>query len=217
MNLDKTASALKRINRLYELISEMGEASTTEQDLLKAYVMDLYKAVADGEELPVADSPTANTTTPKRTAVPTPPPVAQPTAQPAPKASPVSEEVIPEPAVEQAAPQPQKKVTAAANSELDELFQTEKISELSDKLSCSPISDLTKAMGLNEKIFTVNELFEGNNGEFQNLMVALNGLNSYDEAKTVLMSSVATKYEWSKPDKLKKARNFIKLIQRRYN
>ncbi len=217
MNLDKTASALKRINRLYELISEMGEASTTEQDLLKAYVKDLYKAVADGEELSVSDTPVANTVAPKLAAVPTPPPVAQPVAQPAPEPIPEPEEVVPEPVVEQVAPQPQRKVPTAVNAELTELFQTEKISELSDKLSFSPISDLTKAMGLNEKIFTVNELFEGNNAEFQNLMVALNGLNSYDEAKSVLMSSVATKYEWSKPGKMKKARNFIKLIQRRYN
>jgi len=71
-------------------------------------------------------------------------------------------------------------------------------------------------MGLNEKIFTVNELFGGNNAEFQNTMVALNGLGSYDEAKSVLMGSVANKYGWGEPGKLKKARNFIKLVQRRY-
>jgi len=51
MNLDKTSNALKRINRLFELISEMGEASQTEQDLLKAYVKDLYTVVSDGEQL----------------------------------------------------------------------------------------------------------------------------------------------------------------------
>ena len=212
MNLDKTSKALKRINRLYELVSEMGEASTTEQDLLKAYVVDLYKAVSDGEELPVAEA--------------TPVVVAAPAPTPAPVKAPIEEvheEALEEVPVEATpvAAKSQKakkaKATPAPNqSELSELFQTEQINELSDKLSFSPISDLTKAMGLNERIFTVNELFGGNNEEFQNMMVALNGLGSYDEAKSVLMSSVATKYGWAESGKMKKARNFIKIVQRRY-
>ena len=210
MNLDKTSKALKRINRLYELVSEMGEASTTEQDLLKAYVVDLYKAVSDGQEMPIAEKPAAvEKPVEVKQAAPTPPPVAeipieaeQPVA-PVKKAKPVKPDPTPGP-------------SASNNSELGELFQTEQINELSDKLSFSPISDLTKAMGLNERIFTVNELFGGNNEEFQNMMVALNGLGSYDEAKSVLISSVATKYGWSEPGKMKKARNFIKIVQRRY-
>ena len=159
MNLDKTSKALKRINRLYELVSEMGEASTTEQDLLKAYVVDLYKAVSDREELPVAEA--------------TPVVVAAPAPTPAPVKAPIEEvheEALEEVPVEATpvAAKSQKakkaKATPAPNqSELSELFQTEQINELSDKLSFSPISDLTKAMGLNERIFTVNELFGGNN------------------------------------------------------
>ena len=39
------------------------------------------------------------------------------------------------------------------------IFEEKPITELSDKLSQTPISDLTKAMGISERIFTVNELF----------------------------------------------------------
>lgn len=208
MNLDKTSKALKRINRLFELVSEMGEASTTEQDLLKAYVVELYKVVSDGQELPVQESTTIveQQQTAEEAVLATKTEAEMPVE---PKAVPVKAKTI------KSDPTPGPSASNS-NYELKELFQTEEISELSDKLSFSPISDLTKAMGLNERIFTVNELFGGNNDEFQNMMVALNGLESYDEAKSVLMSSVATKYGWGEPGKMKKARNFIKIVQRRY-
>jgi len=51
MNLDKTAKALKKINRLYEIINDIGEASATERDLLKAYAKDLYESLSDGETI----------------------------------------------------------------------------------------------------------------------------------------------------------------------
>jgi len=99
---------------------------------------------------------------------------------------------------------------------MTELFEVNAVSELSDKLSQSPVKDLTKAMGINERIFTVNELFGGNQDEFNNLMVALNGMPNYDEARTVLMKSAASKYDWDTPAMQKKARTFIKLVQRRF-
>ena len=34
MNLDKTAKALKKINRLYELINDIGESTETELSLI---------------------------------------------------------------------------------------------------------------------------------------------------------------------------------------
>jgi len=105
----------------------------------------------------------------------------------------------------------------AVSSALKELFDIERGDELSDRLSSTPVSDLTKAMGINEKVFTVNELFGGNSDEMNNMLTALNGLSSFEEAKSVLMRSVAAKYDWASAAKVKKAKNFIKLIQRRYN
>ena len=205
MNLDKTASALNRINRLFELISEMGEASDTERDLLKAYVKDLYNSLTDNEGDTLAASPAP-----------------APVAAPAPPTPPPPAEALPEAAVAEAPPAPPvakpevKPSPATSSPALEELFATEAVTELSDKLSLAPISDLTKAMGLNERIFTVNELFGGDNAEFQTMITSLNGLSSFDEAKSVLMRSVAQKYDWGAPGKVKKAKTFIKLVQRRY-
>lgn len=239
MDIDKSKLILKKINRLYDLINEFGEASDTEKDLIKAYVIDLYGAViSDGNEdleaeemrkklkkrkklekkmrkkekgekkvvkTKVAETMEAEPTEPVATLTPSrPATIPEPALKP--KASPVVETV---------------KVAASAqpavSNQLKELFEVSAGDDLSDKLSQRPIKDLTKAMGINEKIFTVNELFGGNSDEMNNMLVALNGLSSYDEAKNVLIRSVASKYDWSSDAKVKKARTFLKLVSRRYN
>lgn len=237
MNLDKSKLILKKINRLYDLINEFGEASDTEKDLIKAYVVDLYGAVIedDSEDMEIEEMRKKLKKRKKlekklrkkeRIVEDTYEEEEQEAEVIAP---PVKEEptIIPQAAKVVAAAAPvavaAKSVKIAAQTQpkvsvaLQELFEVEKGDELSDRLSQTPVPDLTKAMSINERIFTVNELFGGNSDEMKNMLVALNGLSSYEEAKSVLMRSVAAKYDWASSAKAKKARNFIKLIQRRYN
>lgn len=101
--------------------------------------------------------------------------------------------------------------------EVEELFESSQARELSEKLGELPIPDLTKAMGLNEKIFTINELFDGDQNKFNSVLQVLNGLHSYEQAKEYLASEVVADFHWTEKDKKKKAKNFIKLIRRRYN
>ena len=234
MNLDKTKVVLKKINRLYELINDIGEASMTEKDLLKAYVIDLYDAVTTEDSSDIVDLEAAEMQKKlkkqrklekklkkkeeklqsKKASAVAPAPVEPET---------IEKVAEPKPLVKAAQPAPSQsvKVTATAQSgvseALKELFEVQKGNELSDRLSQQPITDLTKAMAINEKIFTVNELFGGNSDEMNNMLVALNGLNTFDEAKSILMRSVAAKYDWASSAKVKKARTFIKMVQRRYN
>lgn len=232
MNLDKTATSLEKINRLFALIKEMGEGSSTERDLLKAYIGDLYKAVSDGETLEEAlpAAPPAPPQQPLRAAIPlqpitpnsiTPEPITQ---EPIPQVPPTLETQetaeptpLPEAVSVESAPTPRTaKSAASASKRFDDLFDLEAGKELSDRLSSSPIKDLTKAISINEKIFTINELFGGNSDEFNNMLVVINGLNSFEEAKEILINSVAIKYEWDKDGISKKAQKFIKLIDRRF-
>ena len=97
------------------------------------------------------------------------------------------------------------------------IFDIEESNDLSGKLSSTPVSDLTKAMGLNDKILTLKELFNNQNDVFDKTMSTLNGLNSFDEAKSYLAENVVPKYDWSDSSKIKKAQRFIKLVKRRYN
>ncbi len=98
-----------------------------------------------------------------------------------------------------------------------ELFNFEEISDLSQKLSSAPITDIRSSMGLNERVLTINELFGGNAMAFDKTIKNLNGLNSFEEAKNYLAETVIPEYNWNDESKLKKARVLLKLIRRRYN
>ncbi len=79
-----------------------------------------------------------------------------------------------------------------------------------------PIGDIKKAMGLNERISTQNELFGGDAADFENTVSALNQLRNYEEAKNYLIRDMAVKYNWLGKAKKEKAKEFIKLVRRRY-
>ena len=142
---------------------------------------------------------------------PTPPPPPPPPVAPPPVAPPPPVVQTPAPA-----PAPPATVYTSDDEEIEELFAEDSARELSEKLSNLPIKDLRKAMGLNEKIFTMNELFGGNQPVYDATINDLNGLNNFQEAKAYLIKNIAGKYGWTKGSKKKKAQNFIKLVRRRY-
>ena len=142
--------------------------------------------------------------------VPTSAPVAKP--KPAPVVGKVPEPVKVPPPVYVAPPKP---VKAKISEEHEELFEEKEATELSEKLSQQPIKDLRKAMGINERILTTNELFDGNGDALKDALSTLNGLKTFDEAKEYL-SNIAGIYNWTARKKKKKAQVFIKLIRRKF-
>lgn len=138
----------------------------------------------------------------KEIAVETPPPPPKPRPKPNPTPPPK--------------PKPTPK-PVAASEEIEELFEHQQSKELSERLSNLPIKDLRKSMGLNEKIFTINELFGGDQGAFDSAVLMLNSFDNFDQARAYLIENVASKYGWTKRNTKKKAKTFIKLIRRRYN
>lgn len=222
MDLSNISKIIKKINRLYDIVENIGEASQTEKDLLKAYIVDLYEAVAitpDSKDLEkeemlrkIKKQRKAEKKLKKL--------LEKETAKAETRDKEENKHEDPNVNGEEKLDKEVKSEMNDADAipaELLELFQFDEATELSDKLGRKPITDLTKAMGINEKIFTINELFGGNKDEFENMLVALNGLDSFDQAKDVLMHSVAKKHSWQNESKLKKARNFIKLVHRRFN
>lgn len=111
---------------------------------------------------------------------------------------------------------PQSSRPQAPVEEYEQLFQQENSNELSHKLSTLPISDLNKAMGINERIFTINELFRGDSGAFKKTIAILNELPSFREAKAYLAENVVNEFDWTNKMRKNKAKNFIKLVNRRY-
>ena len=80
----------------------------------------------------------------------------------------------------------------------------------------SSVKNLTKAFSINERIFTVKELFGGDKNDFENTISDLDKLGSLDEAKSYIMDNVANKYGWDEKKMIKKVRQFAVTVKRRY-
>lgn len=108
------------------------------------------------------------------------------------------------------------KKSTSSTDDMIALFEELAIVDVSDRLSMTPISDLSKAMGINEKIFTVRELFNKDQDLYNKTIDDLNRCSTFEEAKDYLIQGVASANQWDDPSKSKKASNFIKLVQRRF-
>lgn len=225
MNIKKLGKRLNKINLLFQSIKDDGTASKIEKDLLLSYLRDAYEYATEPGDTPapVAEKPryeepavhvppTRPAPTPQviqqivqEEVVPAPPPTPQPAA-PEPHPAPVS--------VETTEATPTNPV--AVSDALSAIFAQADVNELSDRLSMSPIKDMTKAMGINERIFTVKELFGGDNDVFNSILQRINGCSSYDEASEYLLTGIARDQDWANESKLKKAETFMKLVKRRF-
>ncbi len=102
------------------------------------------------------------------------------------------------------------------SDELAKLFELPKVEEMSGRFSHIPIENIETALGLNERIFTLNELFGGNRDVFDSTCTQLNTLNSFSEAKFLLLNGPARQYKWSDQERVKMAEHFIRIVARRY-
>ncbi|MEN0049449.1 MAG: hypothetical protein AAF806_20485 [Bacteroidota bacterium] len=105
--------------------------------------------------------------------------------------------------------------TAAVSKEIKALFKEKKAKELSEKLSASPIRDLTKAISLNDKLLFSNELFSGALVTFNEVTRTLNDMPSKADAENYLME-LAKQHNWTEDEKQDSAKAFIKLVRRRF-
>jgi len=154
---------------------------------------------------------------------PPPPPPAEVVVErvaPPPPAAVVIEKAPPPPPVQveepTPPPAPAPRPSTTIDPDLEELFAFKSATELSEKLSELPITDIKKAMGINEMISTQKELFGGDAAAFDATVSTLNQLRNYDEAKDYLVRNVATKYNWTAKERKEKAKSFAKLVRRRY-
>jgi hypothetical protein len=230
MDFSKTSILLEKINALHKSMSaDPNSANSIERDLLLSYLRRLYEHALLPAQQPVQtraaiETPPPPPPPPRQEVAPPPPEPTrhEPPPPPPPQvvSTPPQPRVIPTPEPEMPPPPPPTQPTAAANGrseseKFDELFELTLAREIADKLSESHVPDLNKAMGLNDKFLTINELFGGNPDHFSQIVQQLNNLRNFDEARELLLN-VAEQYNWSAKDKLKKAKVFVKLVRRRY-
>ncbi|MFK8006749.1 MAG: hypothetical protein AB8H03_10270 [Saprospiraceae bacterium] len=244
MNVKQAKILLEKINRLFQSMTMDEHISEIEKELMRNYVKSLYEEfMPDGgakaapiqkvtpikvappvREMPkVVERPPVKVERVVETPPPPPPPkveVVPPTPRPAPAPRPsVAETPKVEkkaPPVRVATPPPAPKpAKAKISEEHEELFEFKEATDLSERLSQSPIKDLNKAMGINERILTTNELFDGNGDALKDALSTINRLNNFDEAKDYL-ANIAEIYNWAAKKKKKKAKIFVKLVRRRF-
>ena len=83
---------------------------------------------------------------------------------------------------------------------------------LAEKLGKSPIEDLPKAIGLNQKFLFINELFDGDTDAYQQAIESLNSLSGMDEAQEAL-TQLQGSDDWGESEA---AMQFRELVERRY-
>ena len=103
-----------------------------------------------------------------------------------------------------------------SNDVLTKLFDLQKSEDMASRFGHVPIASIESAMGLNERIFTLNELFGGDKALFDAWCSKLNSLHSFAEAKNVLISGPARDFKWAEPERIKMAEQFIRIVSRRY-
>ena len=159
---------------------------------------------------------------------PAPKPIAATPQPPTPKPAPPAPEIVASEVVEETPPPPAPKPTPTPtpkkvstsfqiDEDLEEIFNIAEATDLSERLSQSPIKNLTKAFSINEKLFTIKELFNGDADTFNATLSDLNKMKSFEEATNFLAVNIAGKFGWSKKSKKKKAKEFVKTVKRRYN
>ena len=98
---------------------------------------------------------------------------------------------------------------------VDALFNIVTGNDLSSRLAETVVPDLTKAFGLNEKILIINDLFGGQQNEYEQVIHKLNSYNNYGSAQELLYR-IANRFNWVAEAKETRAKNFIKIVRRRY-
>ncbi|MDR3184545.1 MAG: hypothetical protein LBT49_03970 [Prevotellaceae bacterium] len=74
-----------------------------------------------------------------------------------------------------------------------------------------PVSDIAKAIGINDRFLFIRELFDGDKARYTQTMNKLNTMNNLEEAKKYIQSVVQ---HWDETTET--AQLFLSILQRRY-
>lgn len=130
---------------------------------------------------------------------------------------PVVEVPVPPPPVErrEVPPVPPRAESAGLDPALAQLFNFKKATELSERLSESPVADLNKAMSINDRLLYINELFGRDRAALDESLQLLNRFDAFEAARGFLIN-LAEQYRWGNEERIEIAQAFIKLVRRRY-
>lgn len=105
-------------------------------------------------------------------------------------------------------------VIAEKRSSLNDLLKQEK-KELAHTLKDTPIKDLRKAIGINDRFTFINELFRGDEASYERSIKTINGFNIYSEAEYWMNRELKLKLGWNEDNE--GVQHFYQLVRRRFS
>lgn len=87
--------------------------------------------------------------------------------------------------------------------------------ELFEVLKETPVKDLRKAIGINERYVFINDLFRGDEAMYERSIKTINSFNIYPEAEYWISRELKTKLGWD--NSRESVKQFDQLIKRRFS
>lgn len=92
----------------------------------------------------------------------------------------------------------------------DQLASQKQTSNVSSRIGLKPVSDIKAAIGIGDRFLYIRELFNGNNDIFEETIIHLNSLTSFDDAKSFIEGN----FNWNLSDETPIA--FVNVVKRKY-
>jgi hypothetical protein len=103
---------------------------------------------------------------------------------------------------------------ATHTESLNEKLKEERV-EVAAALQGTPIRDLKKAIGINDRFLFVNDLFRGDENMYERSIKTINGFSIYPEAQYWIQRELKVKLSW--PDHSEAVKIFDQLVKRRFS
>lgn len=87
--------------------------------------------------------------------------------------------------------------------------------EVMHAIKDTPIRDLRKAIGINDRFVFINELFRGDEPMYERSIKTINGFNIYTEAEYWMNRELKIKLGWD--DTRENVKHFYQLVKRRFS
>jgi len=97
---------------------------------------------------------------------------------------------------------------------LNNRLKVEKL-ELGHRLKASPVKDLRKAIGINDRFVFINELFRGDENMYERSIKTINSFNILAEAEYWIQRELKVKIGWNESSDIVK--HFDQLVRRRFS
>lgn len=238
MDISRIERRLKKINAVLEAFKEDNKISNIEKDLLLGYVRELYDLIreSDFDIIEVSDQKNITHSSVKEE------PITKTEVVKTSISAIKQEEVIAEieekkqvivesKKTENEEKKPESKSvvekmqtnSSAISEEIPgvsksilSLFKNEEVTDISEKLSNSKITDISKVLGINERMYMIAELFNGDKKLFDSSISKLNSLDNFVDAKALIINELAVPNRWDEEDKIKAAQSFVRQVRRKF-